>query len=292
MSRIAREGARHLTALGFTELEADVYIFLLSESPVTGYRVAQAIGRTAANTYKALESLASRGAIMVEAGAARLCRAVPPEELLRNIETEFAAHRQGAQAALERIGSSQADDRVYQLHTPAQVYERARSLIDEAQHVVLVDLFPGPLEELRPVLAEAAARGVRVGVLAYESVEIDGVMVVLNYQAPTVRDRWRGHWVNVVVDAAQHVVALLAPDAEEVQHATWSTSAFLTHLYHSGLLGEISTSLLRSAIHDDQTRASLASALRDLDALDHTSTPAFTRLVTDEPRRGSARRLR
>lgn len=42
-----------LSSLGFTELEASVYAYLVQKSPATGYRVAQAIRKPVANlSYK------------------------------------------------------------------------------------------------------------------------------------------------------------------------------------------------------------------------------------------------
>src|SRR5438874_1780106 len=73
---------RALVELGVTGLEAEVYTFLLQESPATGYRAAQALGRPVAGIYKALEALAHRGAVVVEEGTTRQYRSVPGEELL------------------------------------------------------------------------------------------------------------------------------------------------------------------------------------------------------------------
>src|SRR5262244_1295461 len=85
-----------LTRLGFTALEAEVYTWLLGEPGATGYRIAQGIGKPVANTYKALESLQKKGAILVEEDESRLCRAVPPEELLTQLERGFASSRADA----------------------------------------------------------------------------------------------------------------------------------------------------------------------------------------------------
>ena len=65
-----------LQELGFTETEALAYAGLVPISPATGYRVAQAIGKPAANTYKALESLEAKGAVLVESGAVRPLAAI------------------------------------------------------------------------------------------------------------------------------------------------------------------------------------------------------------------------
>ena len=70
-------GSDALVPFGFTALESEIYVFLLGESPATGYRVAQGINKPAANTYKAIQTLQSKGAILVEEGSSRFCRAVP-----------------------------------------------------------------------------------------------------------------------------------------------------------------------------------------------------------------------
>jgi predicted transcriptional regulator len=106
-----------LQALGFSELEAHIYCFLLTESPATGYRISHAIGKPTANTYKAITALAQRGAIVMDDGESRLARA-------------------------------SGDSRVYQLADTDQALQRARALLARASHVVLIDAFPGPLAAL------------------------------------------------------------------------------------------------------------------------------------------------
>ena len=43
------EEVQALVDLGFTVMEAHIYVFLLSESPATGYRISRAIGKPVAN---------------------------------------------------------------------------------------------------------------------------------------------------------------------------------------------------------------------------------------------------
>ena len=290
MKKLATTGIEHLVALGFSELEAEVYVFLLRESPATGYRVAQAIERTAANTYKAIEALEARGAIMVEESESRLCRAVPPRELLGGLEATFKRHRTQAAETLSEVVTDYSDDRVYQLKTPTQVLERCRTILADARQVVLVDAFPKPLENLQSPIAEAVARGVRVAILAYEKVEVPGATVVLNHQAPVVRSRWAGHWVNIAADSAEHVNALMTPDLDGVVHATWSASAFLSHLYHCGLLGELAMSAVHTALRGGGGSEAVARALKQIGRFEHQDTPAFAALTSAPLRRGPRRR--
>lgn len=74
-----------LRDLGLNQLEAEIYTFLLPNEPMTAYRVGKAIGRPTANVYKSIENLARFGAVLVEEGTNRVCRAVPVEEFIRQI---------------------------------------------------------------------------------------------------------------------------------------------------------------------------------------------------------------
>ena len=282
---IPTDATTHLVALGFSEIESDAYVFLLRESPATGYRVAQAIGRTAANTYKALETLEERGAVMAEEAESRMYRAVELSELLRSLEKTFHRHHVGAAQALASLPSAHMDERVYQLRTCDQVFERCISILGRAQHVVLIDIFPAPLAMLREAIAACAARGIRVATLLYEAAAIPGVTVVENHQSAMVRARWPGQWVNLAADSSEQLHALLTPDGGEVVHATWSASPFLAHLYQSGLLGELLASAIRHAIRDGASRGEIDSIYRDISRFEHADTPAFASLTSAPLRR-------
>src|SRR5438105_14363228 len=92
-----------VSGLGFTALEAAAYAYLVQHSPATGYRIAHGIGKPIANTYKAIESLARKRAIIIEKTGSRLCRAVPPEEVLDQAEHSFRQRRDAASRALSML---------------------------------------------------------------------------------------------------------------------------------------------------------------------------------------------
>ena len=89
-----------LRDLGFNDLEAEVYMFLLPSEPITAYRIGRAIGRPTANVYKAVESLARRGAVVIEEGEQRTCRAVPVVDLTKQLERAFRESLDRAKGAL------------------------------------------------------------------------------------------------------------------------------------------------------------------------------------------------
>jgi sugar-specific transcriptional regulator TrmB len=245
---MVHDGIQALVSLGLTRLEAEIYTHLLGESPATGYRIASGIGKPAANTYKAIESLAAKGAIIVDEGQSRLCRAIPPEELLTRLERTFRAHRDLALESLTSLPGSSGDDRVYQIKSSEQVLERCRQMIAGAEQIVLADLFPGALADLAPELESAAGRGLRIAVKAYRSVTLDGVEVSVDPAGERVLARWPGRWLNLVVDGAQYVQAFLSADGTQVHQAIWSGSAYLSWVYHSALGSEFALSALAAML--------------------------------------------
>lgn len=258
------EGVRHLSALGFTDLEAAVYVYLVQSSPATAYRVAQGIGRPIANTYKAVESLQQKGAVIVDdSGDSRMCRAIPPDELFDSLARGFDAQREAASQALSRLHPAPEASGVYSLITRDQVFERCRWMLQSAEDVALVDAFPRVLEALRPDLDAAAARGVQVAVHAYAPTAIRGADVVIPQTAEGVLRRWPGQWLCLVVDGAEYLFAYFSKNGDTVREAIWSPSAFMSWIQYSYMLGQLRSSLLGRLVREGRSRDAIAAALAD-----------------------------
>jgi HTH-type transcriptional regulator, sugar sensing transcriptional regulator len=245
-----QESVRHLSALGFTELEAAVYTFLVESSPATAYRVAQGIGKPVANTYKAVESLQQKGAVLVDETGTRLCRAVPPAELLASLEKAFDTRREAAAQSLGRLRPAKSDDGVFTLTSAAQVYDHCGRMLERAGEVVLLDAFPAVIERLRPALEGAAARGLTVVVQAYSPTSLNGVDVVVPRAAGTILERWPGQWLCLLVDGAEYLFAFLDRSGDKVHQAIWSASSFISWVQHSYLSDSLRANLLEGLLDD------------------------------------------
>jgi hypothetical protein len=264
-----------LVELGFTPLEAEIYVRLLRDAPVTGYRVAQSLGKPAANVYKAIESLQAKGAVLVDEGRTRVCRPVPHDELLDRLERSFRDRRRRAEGELSRLRRDTSDDRVYALHDPEQVFQRARRMISEAKCVVLADAFPEPLTELAPDLAAAHGRDVTVAVKAYRPVELGGGRSIVGADAERVLASWPGQQLNVVADAERTLLALFDTAGKRLLQAVWSASTYLSCLTHSWLAAEISHTELVAGLEAGESRESLLAAARELRGIIRSSYPGY-----------------
>ncbi len=237
-----------LKALGFSEIEALVYCFLLRRAPATGYRVAKGIGKAATNVYAAIESLAQKGALLIDDDAARQCRAVPPRELGDALEAQFKRRREKAETALQSLTADAPDQHIYKLETQDQVFARVNRMIDQSRDHVLVDAFPGPLGVIEDALASASERGVKIAIETYSD-DIDTPYALTAQSAYDHRQPapWPGQQLNIVVDAREFVLALFDQKCESVLQAVWSTSGYLACLQHSYMASSL---LARQCEHD------------------------------------------
>jgi len=230
-----------LQDLGLNALEAEVYTFLLQQGePVTAYRAGKALGKATANVYKAIEALALKGAVTVDDGEPRKCRAVAAEEFLGQLDRRFQESRQRAAEELRDLAPAPAEEGFYRLETVALVFERAAAMLRRAEKIVMVDAFPKTLEEMTPAIREAVDRGVEVRIQAYAASEspemkISGAEMLVIPRAAQALGFWKSQQLNVVVDGKEALVALVSDDLQQVHQALWTDSLYLACILHAGL---------------------------------------------------------
>ena len=126
-----------LVGFGFTALESEIYAFLLQEHPSTGYRVAQAIGKPAANVYKGLEALERKAAVLVDGANSKEYRPVAPDRLFSRLEKEFLGNKSSAVKMLSSLGKPDSSGKMFTLSSREQAIAQARSLLSSAKETAL-----------------------------------------------------------------------------------------------------------------------------------------------------------
>jgi hypothetical protein len=216
--------------------------------------------------------------VLVDDGTSRLCRAVPWEELLGQLDRGFAERKAHAAEALARLGGASEDNRVYQLKTREQALERCRGMLARTQKVALVDAFPVALEELRTEMERAAARGVRVVAKTYAPTEIPGVRVILNPNPDKVTSMYPGQWIVLFIDGAEYLLAALTPDGQGLKQAVWSGSPFLAWVLYTSVSAEF---VLAEAMTgaDPGTRQAVQGLLGEFPELFTADLPGHDALI-------------
>jgi len=225
--------------LGLSRLEAEIYVHVVTHPPMAASRAAQDLGHPSADVDKAVESLALRGAVIVEDGDDRVVRAAPIDDFFRRSEQALLGRMRAAQELLTRLQPHPFDERVYRLETVGDVLGKCRQMLERhSTNVAVVDAFPAALAEILPSIRKAVQRGIEVYVEAYEEIEIEGAHVAIAPGLSTLQARWGSQQLNVVIDGRQHVAALLSNDLSVVFQAVWTESRYLSLLMHGGRMCE------------------------------------------------------
>jgi len=248
-----------LVQVGFTGLEAAVYLTLLKESGLTGYRISKLAGKPVSNVYKALDSLESKGAVVSDgSGRSRLYSAMPVGVYLDHIEQEFSTNRNELETALKDVALPSVGYGVFKLENVEQVFDRAESMMESAERVVLVDCLPSPPKQCIKTLKKLAKRGIKVVIQCSDPLKIPGCQVLsTGWEKAAVP--FPGAWFCIVVDANEYLVSFVSTDYTKIYEAFWSRSPFLTLLMYNGLFHEFANRQTFRQLREEN------STLKDLD---------------------------
>lgn len=257
---MAVSASEALASLGFTGLESEIYAFLLSESPATGYRIAQAIGKPVANTYKAIQTLEAKGAIVVDDEKSRKCQPIPVEDLLGRLAREFEGKRADAHSALASLGSRRESERIFTLKTRDAVLQQSRVLIDEAKIELLVSATSTLLSALEMSVTRAKDRGVQMRLRS----ETGAGPADAKFGSSELGAHWPGEAIVVTVDGEQCLFALLDKWAIVVQ-AGWGHSPFLALILREGQSAGACLEEIRTRVDEGAGPKRIAKTLASLE---------------------------
>lgn len=292
--RQSKQMLEALGRLGLTALEAEVYAYLARESPATGYRIAQAVGRPVGNIYKAVESLEQKGAVLVgEDGENRLVRAVPAGELVGRLEREF---RGACEAAVAGLGAAaedeEPDDLLYRIVDLGAFVERCRGVIRGAEELVLVSACPALVEMLKPELAEAAGRGVAVAVKVYQPAVIPGVEVVEDPRGMAAVEAGPGQWIEMTADGREFIQGLLDHEGRELHLGQWTQNPMTNWMVFTGRYADIALAAVRVQLRRGASIAEIEKYLEGFKRFGSVRSAGKMRLVSRYRRPSPAGRRR
>lgn len=254
-----------LADIGLSRLEALAYLALLQEPGATAYRVSQMVGKSPPNTYKALDALRAKGAVVVdESSGSRAFSALPMSEYLEGMRRSLDGRQQALERELASVRVEPVDYGVFKLTTAEQVYERCRNMLRAAESVVLLDAFPKPLAELQKEASGASERGVKVFIKAYVPTAVPGCDVLAPAEETAEYKFWNGDWLNLVVDCCESVQSFLKKDNGGVHAAAWTRNRYLAFLDYNGMVSEF---VLTRLIQLVRTGSAMNEVIREIKSL-------------------------
>lgn len=248
--------SKNFQNLGLTQLETDIYLFLLKHGLSTGYAIAKGINKPAANVYKALETLVQKGGAVSSLGNNKTYNAVNWQDFLDQHTKQFTDNIEVLSEQLKSFSQPEVDEQVYQLQNREQVIETTVKMIDGAQSIVLADIEPSAVPLFADALVRAVQRGVEVRVKLYEAADLPGVFVTLRRHGKPIHGKCTDVAFSVSCDGYQFVLAMLSRESNGVIQAFQSHSALMNLTLHTQILyGQVLTDLKKLLQDDDLERA-------------------------------------
>lgn len=289
----SRKLAGALEDLGLTPLEGEVYAFLVRESPATGYRIAQAVGKPVGNIYKAVEALEQKGAVFVgEAEGNRMVRAVAPRELVARLGRNFRDACATAVEQLKPAEDDEPDDLLYRIVDREAFFERCRSVVRNAERFVLVSACPVLVDELAADFEAAAASGVPVVVKVYSPAVIKGVDTVLDPRGLAAVETGPGQWIELTADGSVFVQGLLDHEGRELHTGHWTCNPLINWAVYTGRYADIVLAAVTSAVESGASAQAQRAVLDRFDPFGSPVSAGKMRLVSRYRRPSPAGRRR
>lgn len=187
-----------LQRVGLNKYEAEAYLALLTEGPLTGYELGKRSSVPLSKSYETLERLVRRGLALVQPGD-------PPRYLAEQPARFLAQTRSDQEAVLTALATALADqrradpaDQFWVVRGRANVLNRAQALIERASEIVALGQWPA-IAGLSEALGRARARGCRVTVQTWER---------------PAAERAANELVALLVDGGEALVGTLAPASQ------------------------------------------------------------------------------
>ncbi|MBN1327166.1 MAG: hypothetical protein JW996_04385 [Candidatus Cloacimonetes bacterium] len=224
-----------LREIGLSELEANIYIWLLENKRSTGYKIAGQIGKPVANTYKALKSLQRKGAVISDDSSGTIYfDTIPAEEFLNKLESEFRHKRENIIAEVNNLEIKQEPTGIYELHSKELVFEKVKSMINTTRKQLLIDGFPAPMKVLKDLLTKEFTSTKSIYIKNYDGDLIDNVHQIQASIPDLTYTELNGQWLIVLRDTVESLIAFFNKDGSELIHAVWTQDPFISFVLYNG----------------------------------------------------------
>ncbi|WHH60778.1 TrmB family transcriptional regulator [Petroclostridium sp. X23] len=210
-----------LKNLNFTEYEAKAYLALLEESPLTGYAVAKNSGVPRSKIYEVLDSLATRGDILVSHGITQQYIPIPAKELIKNRRIKAEENFKLAELSLEQFNHSAKNrENIWNIIGHNEILDKVKECILSAERRLLIEVWKEEFKELEAELRKATDRGVLVTIIAYGDIECDFANVYFHDMSNEITEEYGGRWLVFSADDLEVVAGIVSLDKDS--RAAWT----------------------------------------------------------------------
>ena len=249
--------------IGFSKIEARVYYILLQKSPLTGYKIANEIGKSNSNTYLALDNLVKKGAVyLLEGNKSKEYIAIPIKDLLEMRIKEAEKQKEIIAEAFKDFKVESGEDQIYRFNNKEQLRLKAQEMIENAQHAVLVDSETVQLNMIKIHLEKAAARGLNVVVETPGEEEIANCYMVESHHISKSALDLDFKWLVVSVDAEKTLVSYFTKEDDLIE-GLWISNALLSDWFYNGMFYEVMNRYMINLFDSVKSKEEIHQRLKD-----------------------------
>ncbi|WP_315769708.1 MULTISPECIES: TrmB family transcriptional regulator [unclassified Bradyrhizobium] len=263
-----------LIRLGFSQYEAQAYIALVGQGALTGAEVSRGAGVPPSKIYETLGRLESKGAVLVNRSEPVRYSAVPHADLLAVARSRFEADVFAAKEKLDHLPVQEELGLVWSLRSRQTIVQAFARVTAGAERHIFAGIWDEEMDEIGPLLEQAAERGVDTQVAIYGKRTLVGPHTYdLSECGASARLRLSGRRLAVVVaDDSQTVVAEFGDRTPDQAVLTTNPVTILLAVEYikadvSGrlLINTMSASEYRRVLATPDMRAILSPAVSQVD---------------------------
>ncbi len=192
--------------LGFTGVEAQIYIFLLQYPHSTGYEVSKGLVLPRANAYQGLETLVVKESITAVSQEPTRYVAISPALLFRRIQEEMRQRCSRLENQLAVLEKPDVMGHFWELRERSRIDLRLIELINAATYRIAASLWAEDLAWLTEPLKAARERGCTVILNIFGEASPDFALI---YRHESSEKTVSGHLITLAIDFTEAIVASL-----------------------------------------------------------------------------------
>ncbi len=212
-----------LIDLGLTDYEARAYITLLGCQPASAYEVSKKSGIPSSKIYETFSRLQDKGLtqpIPNEKGRGKQHIALDSEDFIYAKREEAIRKTDVLKPLLDSLGHTVNTDLIWQINDRAKVFDKAKRLIRESNHNILISLWPDELGILQDDLQEAEQRGVKIAMLHFGKPDVTIGATFQHSDEQTIYEDKGGRALTLVIDRKVVLIGTFFDDGNV--EAVWS----------------------------------------------------------------------
>ncbi|MDR3597174.1 helix-turn-helix domain-containing protein [Clostridium sp.] len=202
-----------LEKLNFSKTEAAVYINLLKNSSLNGYKIAKNLNLSRSSVYSALDNLYKKGIVFLLPGETQIYKAEKPSILIDKMKNEFEETANLLNVKLKNLEADDSEERYVNIEGYENIIVKIKQLLLSAEKEVYINTDIS-LAKFENEFRELAEKGVRIIIFSFKKSLLENVPIEVYAHSDSNCDGKETR-IMLVVDCKKTLVADRGPHREE-----------------------------------------------------------------------------